>query len=83
MRSFTPPKKNENNPCVSLNLCDTTLMFNQNRNDDIVVRPAPTPKRTRLTPEELAEIERRVEALRPRPLTEQEKAKLAHIKRCS
>ena len=58
-------------------------MFNTNRNDNIVVRPAPTPKRTSLTPEELAEIERRVEALRPRPLTEQEKAKLAHIKRCS
>lgn len=72
-----------NNPCVSLNLCYTTLMFNQNRNDDIVVRPAPTPKRTSLTPEYLAEIERRAEALRPRPLTEQEKAKLAHIKRCS
>ena len=83
MRSFTPPKKNENNPCVSLNLCYTTTMFDRNRNDDIVVRPAPTPKRTSLTPEELAEIERRVEALRPRPLTEQEKAKLAHIKRCS
>tara|TARA_R100000664_G_C2742861_1_gene131074 strand:+ start:1330 stop:1506 length:177 start_codon:yes stop_codon:yes gene_type:complete len=58
-------------------------MFNPNRNDDIVVRPAPTPKRIGLTPEELARIERRVEALRPRPLTEQEKAKLAHIKRCS
>ena len=80
---ITAGKKTENNPCVSLNLCYTTLMFNQNRNDDIVVRPAPTPKRTSLTPEELAEIERRVEALRPRPLTEQEKAKLAHIKRCS
>ena len=48
-----------------------------------MVRPAPTPKRIGLTPEELARIERRVEALRPRPLTEQEKAKLAHIKRCS
>ena len=58
-------------------------MFNQNRNDDIVVRPAPTPKRTSLTPEELAEIERRVEALRPRPLTEQEKAKRHAIRRCS
>jgi hypothetical protein len=80
---ITTGKKTENNPCVSLNLCYTTLMFNQNRNDNIVVRPAPTPKRTSLTPEELAKIERRVEALRPRPLTEQEKAKLAHIKRCS
>ena len=58
-------------------------MFNQNRNDNIVVRPAPTPKRTSLTPEEIAEIDRRAEALRPCPLTEQEKAKLAHIKRCS
>ena len=58
-------------------------MFNQNRNDNIVVRPAPTPKRTSLTPEELAEIERRVKALRPRPLTEQEKAKRNHIRRCS
>ena len=64
-------------------MCYTTRMFNPNRNDDIVVRPAPTPKRIGLTPEELARIERRVEALRPRPLTEQEKAKLAHIKRCS
>ena len=44
-------------------------MFNQNRNDDIVVRPAPTPKLTSLSPEYLAEIERRaklfVRALSP------------------
>ena len=80
---ITAGKKTENNPCVSLNLCYTTLMFNQNRNDNIVVRPAPPPKLTSLSPEYLAEIERRAEALRPRPLTEQEKAKLAHIKRCS
>ena len=58
-------------------------MFNPNRNDNIAVRPAPMPKRTSLTPEELAEIERRVEILRPRPLTQQEKAKRDHIKRCS
>ncbi len=58
-------------------------MFNPDRNDDIVVRPAPIPKRTSLTPEEIAQIERRAEALRPQPLTEQEKAKLNHIKRCS
>tara|TARA_R100000664_G_C2746867_1_gene134483 strand:+ start:865 stop:1041 length:177 start_codon:yes stop_codon:yes gene_type:complete len=58
-------------------------MDNLNRNDDIVVRPAPVTKRTSLTPEYLAEIERRAKALRPRPLTQQEKVKLAHIERCS
>ena len=58
-------------------------MFNPDRNDDIVVRPAPIPKHTSLTPEEITQIERRAEALRPQPLTEQEKAKLNHIKRCS
>ena len=58
-------------------------MFNTNRNDNIVVRPAPTPKRTSLTPEEIAEIDRRAKVARPLPLTEQEKAKRHAIRRCS
>ena len=57
-------------------------MFNPNRNDDIVVRPAPTPKAIRLTPEEIAEIDRRTEAL-TRPLTQWEKDRADAIRRCS
>ena len=58
-------------------------MFNTNRNDNIVVRPAPTPKRTSLTPEEIAEIDRRAKVARPRPLTQWEKDRADAIRRCS
>ena len=54
----------------------------KSRNDGIEVRPAPTPKRD-LTPEECAEIDRRREALRPRPMTQPEKEKVDAIRRCS
>ena len=58
-------------------------MFNPNRNDNTVERAAPTPKRSRLTVEERAEIDRIVIALRPRPLTQWEKDRDAAIRRCS
>ena len=58
-------------------------MFNPNRNDNTVVRPAPTPKRIRLTVEEIAKIDRTVIALRPRPLTQWEKDRDTAIRRCS
>ena len=59
-------------------------MFNPNRNDNTVVRPAPTPKRIRLTPEEIAKIDRRREVLgRFRTLTQWEKDRDTAIRRCS
>ena len=57
-------------------------MFNPNRNDNTVVRPAPTPKRSRLTAEERAEIDLLRNALR-RTLTQWEKDRDTAIRRCS
>ena len=57
-------------------------MFNPNRNDNTVVRPAPTPKRSRLTAEERAEIDLLRNALR-RVLTQWEKDRATAIRRCS
>jgi len=57
-------------------------MFNPNRNDNTVVRPVPTPKRSRLTAEERAEIDLLRNALR-RTLTQWEKDRDTAIRRCS